>query len=179
MHASNGILFNHEGPLRGETFVTRKITRAAAAIKLGQQECLYLGNLNAKRDWGDARDFIRGMWSILQQDEPGDWVLATGVTRTIRDFANAAFSEVDISLRWEGDGPDEVGIDSASGRTLIRVDPIYFRPTEVDRLVGDYSKAKRDFGWEPEISFDQMVADMVSRDLLLVQHGVPIAPIST
>ena len=179
MHASNGILFNHEGPLRGETFVTRKITRAAAAIKLGQQECLYLGNLNAKRDWGDARDFIRGMWSIMQQDEPGDWVLATGVTRTIRDFANAAFSKVDISLQWEGDGLEEVGIDAASRRTLIRVDPIYFRPTEVDLLVGDYSKAKRDFGWEPEISFDRMVSDMVSRDLLLVQHGVAVAPISS
>jgi GDPmannose 4,6-dehydratase len=179
MHASNGILFNHEGPLRGETFVTRKITRAVAAIKLGQQECLYLGNLNAKRDWGDARDFVRGMWSILQQDEPGDWVLATGVTRTIREFAEAAFSKVDISLRWEGNGPDEVGIDADSGRTLIRIDPIYFRPTEVDLLVGDYSKAKRDLGWEPEISFDRMVTDMVSRDLLLLQHGVPIAPVGT
>ena len=178
MHASNGILFNHEGPLRGETFVTRKITRAAAAIKLGQQDCLYLGNLNAKRDWGDARDFVRGMWHVLQQDEPGDWVLATGVTRSIREFADAAFSKVDIELAWEGEGPDEVGIDTANDRVIIRIDPIYFRPTEVDLLVGDYGKAKRDFGWEPEISFDRMVADMVNRDLLLLQHGVPIAPVS-
>lgn len=177
MHASNGILFNHEGPLRGETFVTRKITRAVAAIKLGQQECLYLGNLNAKRDWGDARDFVRGMWQILQQDEPGDWVLATGETRSIREFAEAAFAKVDISLRWEGQGADEIGVDSADSRTLIRIDPIYFRPTEVDLLVGDFGKAKRDFGWEPEIGFDQMVTDMVNRDLLLVEHGVPIAPI--
>jgi len=177
MHASNGILFNHEGPLRGETFVTRKITRAVAAIKLGQQECLYLGNLNAKRDWGDARDFVRGMWQILQQDEPGDWVLATGETRSIREFAEAAFAKVDISLRWEGQGVDEIGVDSADSRTLIRIDPIYFRPTEVDLLVGDFGKAKRDFGWEPEIGFDQMVTDMVNRDLLLVEHGVPVAPI--
>ena len=178
MHASNGILFNHEGPLRGETFVTRKITRAAAAIKLGQQDCLYLGNLNAKRDWGDARDFVRGMWHVLQQDEPGDWVLATGVTRSIREFADVAFSKVDIELAWEGEGPDEVGIDTASDRTIIRIDPIYFRPTEVDLLVGDYGKAKRDFGWEPEISFDRMVTDMVNRDLLLCQHGVLSAPVS-
>ncbi len=177
MHASSGILFNHEGPLRGETFVTRKITRAVAAIKLGQQECLYLGNLNAKRDWGDARDFVRGMWQILQQDEPGDWVLATGETRSIREFAEAAFAKVDISLRWEGQGADEIGVDSADSRTLIRIDPIYFRPTEVDLLVGDFGKAKRDFGWEPEIGFDQMVTDMVNRDLLLVEHGVPVAPI--
>jgi GDPmannose 4,6-dehydratase len=179
MHASNGILFNHEGPLRGETFVTRKITRAAAAIKLGQQDCLYLGNLNAKRDWGDARDFVRGMWHVLQQDEPGDWVLATGVTRSIRDFAEAAFSKVDIELAWEGKGPDEVGIDTASNRTIIRIDPIYFRPTEVDLLVGDYGKAKRDFGWKPEISFDRMVADMVNRDLLLLEHGVLSSPVSS
>jgi len=178
MHASSGILFNHEGPLRGETFVTRKITRAVAAIKLGQQECLYLGNLNAKRDWGDARDFVRGMWQILQQDEPGDWVLATGETRSIREFAEAAFAKVDISLRWEGQGADEIGVDSADSRTLIRIDPIYFRPTEVDLLIGDFGKAKRDFGWEPEIGFDQMVTDMVNRDLLLLEHGVPIAPIS-
>ncbi len=177
MHASNGILFNHEGPLRGETFVTRKITRAAAAIKLGQQDCLYLGNLNAKRDWGDARDFVRGMWQIVQQDLPGDWVLATGVTRSIREFAEAAFAQVDIVLRWQGVGADEVGIDATSGRTLIRIDPLYFRPTEVDLLMGDYSKAKKDFGWEPKISFEQMVAEMVSRDLLLVEHGVPFAPV--
>jgi len=177
MHASNGILFNHEGPLRGETFVTRKITRAVAAIKLGLQECVYLGNLNAKRDWGDARDFVRGMWSVLQQDEPGDWVLATGVTRSIRDFAETAFSKVDISLIWEGTGQNEVGKDAASGRTLVRIDPIYFRPTEVDILVGDYSKANRDFGWQPEISFDRMVSDMVERDLHLLKQRAPISPV--
>jgi GDPmannose 4,6-dehydratase len=177
MHASNGILFNHEGPLRGETFVTRKITRAVAAIKLGLQECVYLGNLNAKRDWGDARDFVRGMWSVLQQDEPGDWVLATGVTRSIRDFAETAFSKVDISLIWEGTGQNEVGKDAASGRTLVRIDPIYFRPTEVDILVGDYSKATRDFGWQPEISFDRMVSDMVERDLHLLKQRAPISPV--
>lgn len=177
MHASNGILFNHEGPLRGETFVTRKITRAVAAIKLGLQECVYLGNLNAKRDWGDARDFVRGMWSVLQQDEPGDWVLATGVTRSIRDFAETAFSKVDISLIWEGEGQNEVGKDAASGRILVRIDPIYFRPTEVDILVGDYSKATRDFGWQPEISFDRMVSDMVERDLHLLKQRAPISPV--
>ncbi len=169
MYACNGILFNHEGPLRGETFVTRKITRAVAAIKTGQQECLYLGNLNAERDWGDARDFVRGMWLMMQRDTPGDWVLATGKTRSIRQFAEAAFAEVDINLRWEGEGSDEVAIDADSGKTLIRIDPLYFRPAEVDRLIGDYSKAKADFGWEPEISFEQMVRDMVSRDLLPAQ----------
>ena len=177
MHASNGILFNHEGPLRGETFVTRKITRAVAAIKLGLQECVYLGNLNAKRDWGDARDFVRGMWSVLQQDEPGDWVLATGVTRSIRDFAETAFSKVDISLIWEGEGQNEVGKDAASGGIFVRIDPIYFRPTEVDILVGDYSKATRDFGWQPEISFDRMVSDMVERDLHLLKQRAPISPV--
>ena len=178
MHASNGILFNHEGPLRGETFVTRKITRAAAAIKCGKQDCLYLGNLNAKRDWGDARDFVRGMWMNMQSDAPGDWVLATGKTRSIREFAEATFAELDIDLQWEGEGEDEVAIDKQTGKTVIRIDPLYFRPTEVDLLVGDYSKAKNDFGWEPEISFEKMVSDMVSRDLLLAQHE-PVSPIIT
>ena len=178
MHASNGILFNHEGPLRGETFVTRKITRAASAIKCGKQECLYLGNLNAKRDWGDARDFVRGMWMITQSDTPGDWVLATGKTRSIREFAEAAFGELGIDLQWEGEDEDEVAIDKSSGKTVIRIDPLYFRPTEVELLVGDYSKAKRDFGWEPEISFEKMVSDMVSRDLLLAQQEQVSAIIS-
>lgn len=178
MHASNGILFNHEGPLRGETFVTRKITRAAAAIKCGKQECLYLGNLNAKRDWGDARDFVRGMWMITQSDTPGDWVLATGKTRSIREFAEAAFGELGIDLQWEGEDEDEVAIDKSSGKTVIRIDPLYFRPTEVELLVGDYGKAKKDFGWEPEISFEKMVSDMVSRDLLLAQQEQVSAIIS-
>jgi GDPmannose 4,6-dehydratase len=178
MHASNGILFNHEGPLRGETFVTRKITRAAAAIKCGKQDCLYLGNLNAKRDWGDARDFVRGMWMIMQNDTPGDWVLATGKTRSIREFAEAAFGELGIDLQWEGEDEDEVAIDKSSGNTVIRIDPLYFRPTEVELLVGDYSKAQKDFGWEPEISFEKMVSDMVSRDLLLAQQEQVTAIIS-
>jgi len=178
MHASNGILFNHEGPLRGETFVTRKITRAAAAIKCGKQECLYLGNLNAKRDWGDARDFVRGMWMMMQSDAPGDWVLATGKTRSIREFAEAAFGQLGIDLQWEGEGADEVAVDRSSGKTIIRIDPLYFRPTEVELLVGDYSKAKKDFGWEPEISFEKMVSDMVNRDLLLAQQEQVSAIIS-
>ena len=178
MHASNGILFNHEGPLRGETFVTRKITRAAAAIKCGKQECLYLGNLNAKRDWGDARDFVRGMWMMMQSDAPGDWVLATGKTRSIREFAEAAFGQLGIELQWEGEGADEVAVDRSSGKTIIRIDPLYFRPTEVELLVGDYSKAKNDFGWEPEISFEKMVSDMVNRDLLLAQQEQVSAIIS-
>ena len=176
IHASNGILFNHEGPLRGETFVTRKITRAVAAIKTGKQECLYLGNLNACRDWGDARDFVRGMWQIAQQDEPGDWVLATGQTRSIREFAEAAFSRADYTIEWQGEGVDEVGRDAADGTVLVRIDPLYSRPAEVDLLIGDYSKAKNDFGWEPEISFDQMVTDMVNHDMALAQSAASIVP---
>jgi GDPmannose 4,6-dehydratase len=171
MHASNGILFNHEGPLRGETFVTRKITRAVAAIKLGQQDCLYLGNLNAQRDWGDARDFVRGMWLMMQQDQPDDWVLATGQTRSIREFAEAAFSRAGYELEWDGDGVDEIGRDGETGKELIKIDPLYSRPTEVDLLIGDYSKAKRELGWEPKISFDQMVTDMVEHDLDILSNS--------
>jgi len=138
-HASNGILFNHEGPTRGETFVTRKITRAVAAIRLGLQETLFLGNLDAKRDWGHARDFVEGMWRILQQPEPGDYVLATGETHTVREFVEKAFDQIGIKIEWKGAGVDETGIDAASGRVLVKIDPRYFRPTEVDLLLGDPS----------------------------------------
>ena len=168
IHASNGILFNHESPLRGETFVTRKITRAVAAIKLGYQQKLFLGNLDAKRDWGHAREYVRGMWLMLQQDEPDDYVLATGETTIIRDFVNKAFGEVGITLRWEGSGVAEKGICSATGRIYVEVDPSYFRPTEVELLIGDASKAKAKLGWSHEIKWDQLCAEMVAADLVTV-----------
>ena len=164
-HASNGILFNHEGPTRGETFVTRKITRAVAAIKLGRQQTLFLGNLDAKRDWGHARDYIDGMWRILQQPEPDDYVLATGETHSVREFVEKAFAQIGIAIEWRGKGTDEKGIDARSGRVLIEVDPRYFRPTEVDLLVGDPSKARSKLGWQHKISFEQLVAEMVASDL--------------
>src|SRR5690606_31830558 len=147
MHASNGILFNHESPLRGETFVTRKITRAVAAIHLGKQERLYLGNLDAKRDWGHAREYVEGMWRMLQQDVADDYVLATGATTSVRDFVSWAFEEVGITLAWQGQGADEQGINAATGQTLVAVDPRYFRPTEVDVLQGDATKAREKLGW--------------------------------
>ena len=165
MHASNGILFNHESPVRGETFVTRKITRAAAAIKLGRQERLYLGNLDAKRDWGHARDYVHGMWLMLQQDEPDDYVLATGECTTVRSFVEWAFEEVGIALEWRGEGVDEEGICRATGNCLISVDPRYFRPTEVDLLIGDPSKAKRQLGWEHQVPVRELVREMVREDL--------------
>ena len=163
--ACNGILFNHEGPTRGETFVTRKITRAAVAIKLQRQELLYLGNLDAARDWGDARDFVEGMWLMMQQKQAENFVLATGQSHTVREFAENAFSALDISLDWQGSGTDEKGIDSSTGKTLIQVDPRYFRPTEVDHLCGDASKAMTKLGWKPKITFKQLVEDMISSDL--------------
>jgi GDPmannose 4,6-dehydratase len=159
MFACNGILFNHESPLRGETFVTRKITRAAAKISLGLQEKLYLGNLDAKRDWGHARDYVKGMWMMMQADRPDDYVLATGETHSIKTFAELAFKEVGIELNWQGSGVDEKGIDAANGRVLIEVDPRYFRPTEVDLLVGDASKAHRELGWKHECSFEDLVKE--------------------
>ncbi|NQV84700.1 MAG: GDP-mannose 4,6-dehydratase [Rhodospirillales bacterium] len=162
--ACNGILFNHEGPTRGETFVTRKITRAAAAIKLGRQDCLYLGNLDAARDWGDARDFVEGMWMMLQQDTAENFVLATGESHTVREFAEHAFAALDIAITWQGSGVDEIGMDAATGNTIIQVDPRYFRPTEVDHLRGDASKAHEKLGWKPKITFTQLVADMVAND---------------
>lgn len=165
LHASNGILFNHEGPTRGETFVTRKITRAVAGIKLGRQEALFLGNLDAKRDWGHARDYVDGIWRILQQPEPDDYVLATGETHSVREFAEKAFAQIGIDIVWQGKGIDEKGLDAASGRSLIHIDPRYFRPTEVGMLIGDSSKARAKLGWKHTVSFDQLVAEMVEADL--------------
>jgi GDPmannose 4,6-dehydratase len=170
MHASNGILFNHEGPTRGETFVTRKITRAAAAIELGLQEKLYLGNLDATRDWGHARDYVEGMWMIVQQDEPDDYVLATGEKHSVREFVERAFACVDLDIEWHGSGINEKGIRARSGRTLIEVDPRYFRPTEVDLLLGDPSKARQRLGWRHKTSFDDMVKEMVAADLVAVRR---------
>ncbi len=170
LFASNGILFNHEGPTRGETFVTRKITRAVASIELGLQDKLYLGNLDAKRDWGHARDFVEGMWRILQHSEPDDFVLATGETRSVREFVDAAFQRVGRRIRWQGSGVDEKGIDADSGQVLIEIDPRYFRPTEVDLLLGDATKARNTLGWRPTISFDTLVADMVDSDLDLISR---------
>ena len=165
-HASNGILFNHESPVRGETFVTRKITRAVAAIHYGQQDCLWLGNLDAKRDWGHAKDYVEGMWRILQQDEPDDYVLATGETHAVREFVEKAFLETGIHIRWEGKGVEEKGIDSSTGRVLIQIDPRYFRPTEVDLLLGNPAKAKAKLGWSHTTPFAELVREMVQSDLI-------------
>lgn len=168
IHASNGILFNHESPLRGETFVTRKITRAAAAIHLGFQDKLYLGNLDAKRDWGHAREYVRGMWLMTQQDDADDYVLATGVTTKVRQFVEWSFAEVGIKLEWKGNGADEKGYDSATGRCLVEVDPRYFRPTEVELLLGDPTKAHTKLGWKHETSVEALCAEMVREDLKIV-----------
>ena len=165
MYACNGILFNHESPIRGETFVTRKITRALARIKLAMQEKLFLGNLEAKRDWGHARDYVRMQWLMLQQEEPEDFVIATGEQYSVREFVDAAAAHLGMTLRWEGEGVDAKGIDEASGKVIVEVDPRYFRPTEVETLLGDASKAKETLGWEPEISFDELVREMVVHDL--------------
>jgi GDPmannose 4,6-dehydratase len=165
LHASNGILFNHEGPTRGETFVTRKITRAVAGIELGLQNCLYLGNLNAIRDWGHARDFVRGMWLIMQQDEPDDYVLATAEAHSVREFVELAFAEVGRSIRWSGAGLDEHGVDARTGQVLVRIDPRYRRPAEVNSLIGDPSKARQRLGWRHEIRFSELVKEMVAADL--------------
>ncbi|MBS3649438.1 GDP-mannose 4,6-dehydratase [Pseudaminobacter sp. 19-2017] len=170
MFASNGILFNHEGPTRGETFVTRKITRAVAGIRSGLQETLYLGNLDARRDWGHARDYVEGMWRILQHHEPDDFVLATGETHPVREFVELAFSEAGRTIVWEGTGVDEVGRDSRTGKVLVRVDPRYFRPTEVDTLIGDASKARAKLGWRHQTSFRELVAEMVSSDIELAKR---------
>jgi GDPmannose 4,6-dehydratase len=167
-HASNGILFNHESPIRGETFVTRKISRAVAGIKLGRQQTLFLGNLDAKRDWGHARDYVEGMWRILQQSEPDDYVLATGETHSVREFVEKAFAEIGVRIEWEGAGVEEKGLDARSGRVLVQVDPRYFRPTEVDLLVGDPSKARSKLGWQHKVSFEQLVAEMVAADVRAV-----------
>jgi GDPmannose 4,6-dehydratase len=168
MHASNGILFNHESPIRGETFVTRKITRAVAGIHLGVQKTLYIGNLDSKRDWGHARDYVDGMWRILQQETPDDYVLATGETHSVREFIELAFSKIGRAIEWKGSGVDEVGIDAASGDTLVKIDSRYFRPTEVDMLLGDPSKAERVLGWKHTVSFPELVSDMLTSDLKVV-----------
>jgi GDPmannose 4,6-dehydratase len=177
MHASNGILFNHESPMRGETFVTRKITRAVAAIAHGRQDTLWLGNLRAKRDWGHARDYVEGMWLMLQQDRPDDYVLATGETHSVREFVEHAFAAAGRRIEWRGQGIDEQGIDAQSGKTLVRIDPRYFRPTEVDLLQGDASKARRVLGWRPRTGFTALVREMVSADMKAAaampqRHGI-------
>src|SRR6201990_1729604 len=170
MYACNGILFNHESPIRGETFVTRKITRGVARIELGLEETLYLGNLEAKRDWGHARDYVEGMHSILQADAPDDFVLATGEMRSVREFVELAFGEVGRSIQWRGKGIEETGIDKKTGKTVVRIDPTYFRPTEVDLLIGDASKARKTLGWKPKTSFAQLVKEMVAGDLVIARQ---------
>ena len=170
MHASNGILFNHESPRRGETFVTRKITRAVARIKLGMQDCLYLGNLDAQRDWGHAKDYVEGMWRMLQQDTPDDYVLATGVTTTIRDFATMAFREVDITVAWRGEGANEEGYCPETGNVLVKIDPRYFRPAEVALLIGDATKAREVLGWTATTTLEEMCREMVEADLALFER---------
>jgi GDPmannose 4,6-dehydratase len=170
MHASNGILFNHEGPTRGETFVTRKITRAVAAIELKLQDKIFLGNLDAKRDWGHARDYVEGMWRILQQSLPDDYVLATGEAYSVRQFVERAFAHIGRNIKWEGGGKSERGIDASSGQVLIEVDERYYRPTEVEYLLGDPSKARRVLGWRHAISFDALIKEMVEEDLKAVRE---------
>jgi GDPmannose 4,6-dehydratase len=168
MHASNGILFNHESPIRGETFVTRKITRAVAAIEFGLQDRLFLGNLDAKRDWGHARDYVEGMWLIVQQQEPDDFVLATGEMHSVREFVEKAFAQIDRRIEWRGAGVGEKGVDQ-TGRVLVEVDPRYFRPTEVDLLIGNPSKAHSKLGWHHKTSFDALVREMIDADMVAVR----------
>jgi len=175
LFACNGILFNHESPLRGETFVSRKITRALTRIKVGLQETLHLGNLDSRRDWGHARDYVRAQWLMLQQDVPEDFVIATGKQFSVRDFVVAAGSLLDMKIEWQGEGVDEVGIDAATGRALIRVDPRYFRPTEVETLLGDATKARDKLGWMAEVTFPELVAEMVASDLDIAKRDALVA----
>lgn len=170
LHASNGILFNHESPIRGETFVTRKVTRAAARIKLGIQDKLYMGNIDSKRDWGYAGDYVELMWLMLQQDKPDDYVMATGVTTTVRDFITMAFAEAGINLEWRGSGIDEKGFDLTTNRVLVEIDPRYFRPAEVELLIGDPTKAKSKLGWEPRVKLPELVHMMVQNDIKLAER---------
>ena len=172
MFASNGILFNHESPIRGETFVTRKITRGVARIEVGLEDTVYLGNLEAKRDWGHARDYVEGMHAILQADQADDFVLATGETRSVREFVELAFAEVGRRIQWRGKGIEEAGIDKKTGKTVVRIDPVYFRPTEVDILIGDASKARQKLGWKPKTSFAELVKEMVAGDLEIAKQEV-------
>jgi len=170
MHASNGILFNHESPIRGETFVTRKISRAVAAISLGLQDKLFLGNMDAKRDWGHAKDYVEGMWRMVQQDQADDYVLATGETHPVREFVEKAFAHVGVNIAWQGKGEAEKGIDQATGKIVVEVDPRYYRPTEVELLIGDPTKAFTKLGWKASTPFDSLVAEMVAADLVLVKR---------
>jgi GDPmannose 4,6-dehydratase len=167
LFASNGILFNHESPRRGETFVTRKITRGLARIAVGTDQCLYLGNIDSKRDWGYAKDYVEGMWRMLQHTEPDDFVLATNETHTVREFVEESARHLGMELAWEGKGVDEVGIDKKSGKKIIKIDPRYFRPAEVDLLIGDYSKAKKLLGWKPATTFKDLVKIMVEADFAI------------
>jgi GDPmannose 4,6-dehydratase len=175
MYACNGILFNHESPIRGETFVTRKITRGLARIKAGLDECLYLGNLSALRDWGHAKDYVRAVWLMLQQKAPADFVIATGEQQSVRAFVELAARKLGFEIEWRGTGLAETGVNRASGRTIVRIDPRYFRPTEVDSLLGDATKARTELGWSPEISFDALVQEMVDADYALAQRDALIA----
>src|SRR6202795_1652534 len=175
LFACSGILFNHESPMRGETFVSRKITRALTRIKVGLQETLHLGNLDSRRDWGHARDYVRAQWLMLQQDEPEDFVIATGTQYSVRDFGVAAGSLLGMNIEWQGEGVDEVGIDTKTGRQLVRVDPRYFRPAEVDTLLGDASKAKEKLGWTAEVTFPELVAEMVASDLDLAKRDALVS----
>jgi GDPmannose 4,6-dehydratase len=175
LFACNGILFNHESPLRGETFVSRKITRALTRIKVGLQETLHLGNLDSRRDWGHARDHVRAQWLMLQQDVPEDFVIATGKQFSVRDFVVAAGSLLDMKIEWQGEGVDEVGIDAITGRHLIRVDPRYFRPTEVETLLGDATKARQKLGWTAEVTFPELVAEMVESDMDAAKRDALVA----
>ncbi|HEY8538598.1 MAG TPA: GDP-mannose 4,6-dehydratase [Steroidobacteraceae bacterium] len=175
LFACSGILFNHESPIRGETFVTRKITRGLARIKEGIQDCIYLGNLDALRDWGHARDYVRAQWLMLQQPEPDDFVIATGEQHSVREFVEQVGARLDMRIEWRGSGVDEVGVDANTGRTVVRVDPRYFRPTEVDTLLGDATKARTKLGWQPEVSFSQLIDEMVAADLEAARRDALIA----
>ena len=172
IHASNGILFNHESPMRGETFVTRKITRAASRIKYGLEDTLYLGNLDAKRDWGHARDYVEGMWRIVQQDVADDFVLGTGELHSVRDFVESAFKHAGMMIEWSGSGTDEIGVDSVSGKTIVKIDPRYFRPAEVELLLADPSKAKKVLGWQATTLFDDLVKEMMEHDMAETAKGL-------